>query len=168
MKKILCALVLVLGVVILNSCGPTTEQATAYNDAIIDEQVAVMDKINAVYDAFKGQDPASMDKAYTDAVNQVKTGTDVVSKMEKFGGSTEFRDGAIELFKVYQSVLDNEYKEMITIYKLPDEEYTPEQETKWNTLSDQALGKMDTALEKLKKIQADFAKKYKFEIETTS
>jgi hypothetical protein len=167
MKKIFAAFSMVLAAMFLTSCGPSTDQAIAYNDAIIDEQVAIIDKIDFMYESFKNFVPDEMDKAYSDALAQLETGTANVSKMDAFDGKTDFRDAAIELFKAYKSVFDNEFKEMITIYKLPDDQYTKEQEDKWNLLSDQAIKKMDAGLQKLKDIQAEFARKYKFEVQKT-
>lgn len=167
MKILIAALVLLTGTTFFVSCGPTADQAISYNDAIIDEQIAIIDNITAVFESFKDVDhPDKMDIAYTEAVKQCETGTEVVSKMEGFDGSTAFRDEALSLFKVYKSVLDNELKQMIIIYNLPQEEYTPEKEEEWSTLYDAAFLKMDPGLEKLKAAQEEFGKKYNVEVET--
>jgi hypothetical protein len=53
---------------------------------------------------------------------------------------------------------------MVALYKLPNELFTKEKEDNWTKLSEQALIKMDNALNELKPIQSKFAEKYKFEI----
>lgn len=150
---------------VLISCGPTKEEAIDYNDKIINEQVAIIGKINKLYDALENYtDHSGMDMAYQNAINQVKTGVVVVENMKKFGGSTEFRDAALILFGTYQSVLDNEFKRMIELQKYPDELYTTEVKNEYAKLNDVSFKKMDDGLIELKVIQAKFADKYKFEI----
>jgi hypothetical protein len=166
MKKTLSILLFALIVIAATSCGPTKDQAIAYNDKIINEQVAIYDKLNVLYDALKNYtDHAGMDKAYLSALKQVDSSTEVVSKLDKFGGSSEFRDIALKLFATYKSVLQNELKKMIDISKLTDEMYNTDMEDQYNNLADVSDKKMDEALKELDSIQKEFANKYKFEIE---
>ncbi len=166
MKKVfsLCAISCVM-MLAFTSCGPTTDDAINYNDAIIDEQANIIQTVDYMYESFKNFESAEMDIAYEAAQNQIDSGTMIVSKMEPFDGSTAFRDSAIALFKLYKSVFDNEIKDMVAIYKLPDDQYTKDEEDKWNQLSEQAVKKMDEGLVRLKAVQSEFAGKHKFEIE---
>jgi hypothetical protein len=165
MRKFYALITLLIVSLTMTSCGPTTDEAIDYNDAIIDQQTAIIDKIDQLYDSFKDFDSTKMDIAYDEGAKQITTGTDAVSKMEAFDGKTDFRDSALVLFKTYKSVFDNEFKQMIAIYKLSDADYTKDQEDMWNQLSDGAIKKMDDGLLRLKKIQGEFAKKYKFDIQ---
>ena len=166
MKKTLLFSIVSIMVMAFTACGPTKEEAITFNDKIINEQVLIIEKINLLYDALeKYEDHNGMDFAYSEALKQLETGTNVVSKLEKFGGSNDFRDGALQLFEIYKSVLQNEFKRMIDLSKLPDEQYTSEQEDEYKMLHQVVSKKMDDGLKDLNEIQREFAAKYKFEIE---
>jgi hypothetical protein len=167
MKKTITLFLFAVVAMTVTSCGPTKEEAIDYNDKIINEQVAIIDKIDKVYDALKNfKDAYGMDYAYAEALKQVETGTEIVTKLDKFGGTTEFRDEALKLFGTYKSVLENELKKMIDITKLSDDIYfTTNAEAEFNKLSDVSFKKMDMGLKEFNTIQKAFANKYKFEIE---
>lgn len=151
---------------VVTSCGPTKEEAIAYNDKIIGEQVAIIDKIDKLYDAMKNYtDHEGLDRAHAAALKQIETSSGNVSKMEEFDGDTEFRDAALKLFAAYQSLLQNEMKKMVDYSKLPDDLYTNEVEDEFNKLSDIAINRMDEELKLLNATQFSFANKHKFEIE---
>ena len=166
MRKTITLLLFAILAVVVTSCKPSKEKAIAYNDKIINEQVEIINKINKLYDALKNyKDAYGMDYAYAEALKQVETGSDVVGKMEKFGGETEFRDEALKLFDTYKSCLQNELKKMIDISKLSDAMYTEEAEAEFNKLNDISAKKMEDGLQSLNRVQAKFADEYKFEIE---
>jgi hypothetical protein len=166
MKKTITLMLFVIVATVLTSCGPTKEEAIAYNDKIINEQVNIIDKINALYDAMKNYEyHYGMDYAYAEALKQADKGTEVVGKLEKFGGSTEFRDEALKLFGTYKSIMQNEIKKMIDINKLTDDMYTEEAQAEFDKLADISSKKMEDGLQELNAVQQKFADKYKFEIE---
>ena len=108
-----------------------------------------------------------MDRCYSETMKQIETGTDVVSKLDKFGGNSDFKDAALKLFGVYKMLMQNEFKQMIAINKLPDEQYTTEVKEKMTQLNDMSIKKLDDGLAELQAVQSAFAKKYKFEIKKT-
>ena len=73
-----------------------------------------------------------------------------------------FRDNAMRLFKVYIDVLEGEMTEMVTIYKMPTEDYTDVEQEKWGDLYDDAYDKMSDGLEDFNDYQSSFAVKYNF------
>jgi hypothetical protein len=166
MKKTIHILLFATIVVALSSCKPSKEEAIAYNDKIINEQVAMIDKINLLYDALKNyQDHYGMDFCYAEALKQVETSTAAVEKLDKFGGDTKFRDEALKLFATYKSVLQNELKKMVDMSKLSDDMYTTDVEKQFNDLADVSSKKMDDGLKALDEVQKEFATKYNFQIE---
>jgi hypothetical protein len=166
MRKTITLILFAITAMVFTSCGPTKEEAIKYNDKIINEQVEIINKINKLYDALKNyEDHYGMDFTYAEALKQLETGTAAVEKLDKFGGNTEFRDGALKLFGTYKSVLQNELKKMIDISKLSDDMYTTEVEAEFNNLADISTKKMDEGLNELNAIQQKFADKYKFQIE---
>jgi hypothetical protein len=165
MKKPLLLICAALFSVMLISCGSSVERAKNYNHDIIKEQVAINTKIENLFDSFKNYIPEKMDTVYAEAVTQLKAGMDSVSKMDAFDGNTEFRDAAIALFNIYDSVLNNEFKEMITLLKLPEKQYNKEKEERCITLRDQIMHKIDVGFTKLTHVQNNFAKEYNLDIE---
>jgi hypothetical protein len=163
MKKVFGFLSLVV-VMMLVACGPTQEQAAEYNDQIIDQQIAIVDRIDVLVESYQYYIPADMDKAYNDAVNQVNKGIETVTALDKFDGKTDFKDAALELFNGYKAALENEHKEMVRIYKIPDETFTEEHYQQWDKLAEEADRKMEEAFNKFGKAQDEFAAKYKLEL----
>ncbi len=169
MKKLIIALSLLVFAAVFSACGPTPEQGVAYNDAIVDEQELVMDKINAVYEAMKNYENVSgMDQALTAAQQQAKAGLENVQKMDDFDGNTDFRDAGVKLFEIYKSVTMNELPQIVEIYKLPQEQYTQEKADEVDKLIEQSTKKMDEGMAAFQQVQDAFGAKYKFTFETKS
>ncbi len=146
---------------LITACGPSKEQARTYNDAITSEQVRVMEKFDALFAAFKNfEDMVALDAAYSETQKAVEDAAAHIREMADFDGKTYFRDAGVELMGTYKSVLDNEFRQMIDIYKLPEEAYTLEKKEEWAKLQEEAVRKMDEALEKIKATQETFAREY--------
>lgn len=166
MRKTITLLLFAIVAMVVTSCRPTKEEAITYNDKIINEQVAIMGKLDKLYDAIKNyEDQNGMDFAMAEAQKQVDKSTDIVGKMEKFGGDTEFRDEALKLFATYKSCLQNELKKMVDISKLTDDMYTKEVQADFDNLNKVAIKKMEDGLLEFDRVQVKFADKYKFEID---
>jgi len=159
MKRILGLLSLSL-VLILSSCGPTAEEAAEYNDKIIAEQSAIVVKIDKLDESFQYYIPADMDAAYNEAINQISKSVEAVTALDKFDGKTDFKDEALVLFSSYKTILESEYKEMVRIYKIPDEQFTEDNYAQWDKLDEASKRKLDEALTKFSAVQEEFAKKY--------
>jgi hypothetical protein len=168
MKRLVTPLIAIFVVFSLVSCKPSKEEAVKYNDKIIDEQVAITQKIEALNKSFKTWNNAdTMDLCWVNALDQTEKSLKKVSEMEKFHGNSQLRDGAIALFKVYRSVINVEFREMVGIYKMPDELYGKDQELKWTNLSDEAFNKLDKAIGEMSKVQQSFAKEFGFQIDNS-
>jgi len=159
MKKVIGFLFFV-SILIFSACAPTTEQAAAYNDTIIAEQTLIIEKIDAVTESFVDYIPEVMDKASKEASDQVNKGIANVTAFEKFDKTNDYKDAALELFNVYKSVIDGEFKKMIAIYKIPDEDFKDEHYQQFDELQTAAQDKMDKAEAKFVAFQEEFAKKY--------
>ena len=166
MKKVM-TIISAIVICSLVSCSYDSGKAFKYNDELVGQQVAINNKIERLFDSFKTHVPEEMDTAYSNAVLRLKEGTDSVSKMDAFDGKTDLRDATLDLFKVYQSVLDNEFKEIIGINKLPDDQYTKEKENRCKDLEDQIMHKIDIGLAKLNIVQEEYMKQNKLDLEKT-
>ncbi len=160
-------LLLLVIVGLLSSCGPTPEEAAAYNDSIVTVQLEIDVKINALIESYHNyidediQTTEGIEKAYNDAMAQVDKSIQTVAGMENFAESSELKDDATKLFGTYKSLLENEYKEMMQLYALPDSSYTQEHDEKWENLNSSSISKTKEAIELFVKAQQKFVTKYK-------
>lgn len=143
-------------------CRPSPDDAVAYNENVIKEQKAIISKINDLDLTLATYKPTEMDVAYSNAYKQIITSISAVRNLPDFDGKTEFKDAAIEVFKIYKGVVENEYKELITLLKKSDEEYTLEDEERAKKLYKDIAEKLNNAYEDIIAVQSAFAEKYRF------
>jgi hypothetical protein len=163
MKKTLLLSLIVM--TILVACGPTPKQAAEYNDKIMDIQFNIVQSIDKLNETYQFYIPTEMDAAWNKSLEVITKGIETVTAMEKFDGKTEYKDAALEFFKAYKGIIETEHKEMVNIYKIPDENFTEQHLAQWDKLFEQADSKMEVATEKFGKIQDEFAKKYKLDLQ---
>jgi hypothetical protein len=148
------------------ACGPTTEQAVEYNDALVEQQRVAIEKIDAVYESFANYtDQNGMDRALTAAQQQAAMSLDNVKKMDGFDGSTEFRDAAVALLETYKAITINEFPQLVALYKLPEGEYTQEKKDEADKLLSESSVKTDQGMAGFQAAQEVFGKKYKLTFE---
>jgi len=164
MKKIsiLTGTVLML---LLTQCGPTTEQARQYNDKLIAEELKVMDKINAVDNAFATYKPDIIEPAVDEALKQIDLSEEVVKNIGDFAEDSEFKNETLNLFEMFKKQLKSEYSEQLELYKLSDEEYTTNEENRYNELQRKIDDEYTKVFNKFSKTQDNFAAKWGFPLE---
>lgn len=163
--KITKILLLMFSAAALTSCGVTPQDAAEYNDKIIAQQSAVYDKEIALMNAMKdytNQD--GIKKAHEELISQSGTSIETVKKMDKFDGNTTFADAAVTLFETYKGLAVKEYKELIELYSLSDEEFTEEKEARADELIDAIDNGVTDGINKFKSAQEAFAAKYNIEL----
>jgi hypothetical protein len=168
MKKIFTTIIGSLFVsAILVSCGPTTDNAIAYNDALVNQQKKVLQKESVLIEIISKNKPDKLDSSYNDLLTQIKESIDVVKKMEAFDGKTDMKDAVLNVLEAYKDAAENDYSEMINLAKTPDTLYTQETDNKVIDLSKKIDDKLNTAVDTFIAKQKEFAEKYKFELNTT-
>jgi len=146
------------------SCGPTVDEAIKYSDNIIEQNELIIGKLEELIDSYDKFMPDEMDNAYIAAKAQSQKGVDFANKLKPFGEDSTFKEGAINLFATYQSVLENEHKRIIELLKLPESDYDEEEIAEYADLIESANQKADNELNNLIMTQEKFAKKYQFEL----
>jgi len=144
----------------LSTYGQSPKKAAKYNDKIIDEQIQIVIKIDSLIETYTTFINPDIQIAYDEAVKQVDKSIKVVKKMPKFDKSDTFKNNALTLFETYKSILENEHKEMVRLYALPDADFNQEQANKWDKLAEAADAKTQKAIDKFKTEQQEFADKY--------
>lgn len=152
--------VLLLGAVIA-SCGGSTQSAVEYNDKIIKEQIALDNSISAI---FMESDVNAMETQYKKSVDVVNKTKDFAKELDGFDGSTEFKDAFVKLVDEMDVMLKTQYNVLIENLKIPDEEYTTEDEDQYNEIATLADEKYEEALDNFISTQESFSKKYNFQL----
>lgn len=98
----------------------TFKTAVEYNNFLVGEQKAIVEKINHVYDVM-GADVFSLSKV-TQARKQLeKQCTSSIGKVGKIGafeGNDAFKKACLDLFNCYKDYASNGLAEMISIYAM--------------------------------------------------
>jgi hypothetical protein len=149
---------------ILVACGPTVEQAIKYNDEIISKSEEIKLKLNALLDSHDNFIPEQTDNVYQDALKSTKEGIEFLNKLEPFDKDTTLKAGALSLFKTYESVLEVEHKRLIELMKLPDNKYGDSEVAEYARTRDEAHKKVEYEIQKLLKVQQEFAKNHHFKV----
>jgi len=163
MKNFIYISFLVLAV-FFSSCAREVERAAEFNDTIIKEHVLLTEKVGKLISSFQETETNEAEKLLDEAVNQVDTSLKKVEALSDFDNEKKFKQSAIEVFKTYQSVLGQEYKQLLEIYQLPTGDYTQAEKEKWQELSQKAYEQLNAVTQKFEEAQLAFAKKYKFEL----
>ena len=151
---------------LLFSCGPTSGDAAEYNDVIITEQNKVANKGEAFYAAMDVS-PEAMQKAFAEFSAQIDTSIVVTSQLGPIKEKTDFLDAAMESLRLYRSLCDNEYKEIIEILSKPDEEISTEETDRYHALVSEVQDKLDPVRRELDAAQLKFAQDWNFMIDVT-
>ena len=151
----------------LSACKPTREEALKYNDAIIDEQVAVMDLINDLNSTINTYDKTKLDLAYNKLDAQLSKSMQKVSAMDDLGGKTLFKEAAIVYFKTIKEGMVAELKPALNQYGKPLTEATEEDDEKADALYHKFIDRLKKAFKPFVDAQNIQAKEYGYEIEKT-
>jgi len=142
----------------------TFDNAVDYNDYIVDLQNQIGNLIIQFNEKI-GQEDMTRERIQPHFDKMLATTKSAITKVEKlkgFEGNVALRNNALELFKFYYTTFSVDYKELLDIYFS-------------GNLDEAAIERMGYVLEKVTtneavyddnyaKAQADFAKKYNFEL----
>ncbi len=152
---------LLVTAVVFFSCKPSSKEAVEYSNTIGIEKEKISKKYDKLLDSYHEYIPQEMDTAYSQMKSQIEQSLTIVNKLQDFAGDSTYKVGAINLCKVYSSVIDNEHKRIIELLKLPEDEYQDKEINEYKELIEASSIKIETATKKLHDIQAEFLKPYK-------
>ncbi len=161
MKKI--ALV-ILTVASFYSCDRINQKiAIKHNDAVIeasDKVVFAFDKLNNSLATFN---PDSIDLALAAYNLQINNSILELNQAVSIN-DTSLKVGTREMLYVFKSVGNNEFKQIRTIYQIPDSLYTEKEEKEVTDIASAIDEKIEAAQLKQQNIQKAFAKRFNFEL----
>lgn len=180
MKKLIF-MAIILITYSLTSCGPSSDDALEYYEALVSYQTEVIsmeenlqteilkfvetlnDKVEL--DSTEHLSYNELDNVYNLFINQINISISDINLISGFVEDFTLKSASLNFLEIYKSVTKNEYAECISLIKIPDEEFLEEHNIKFNDIfSMQINSKLDIAIEKFGKAQQDFAIKYGFEI----
>ena len=148
----------------LSQCGPTQQDAMLHHKQIVKEQHLVVGYVNELISTFSTYEPSNIEPALDSAKMQVEKSIIILEGMEPFDDEYELLSACSDLFKVYKSQLNNEYAELLELFKLPIEEYKEKEEDRLNELNKIIDEGYYPVYDKFSKTEEDFAKKWGFEL----
>ncbi len=84
-----------------------------YNNKLIGHQEDVIEKIDKFLDSL--EQGSSYEGRYRDVLEQIESSLAELRQMPDYKGNTEFRDKMIEFIEFYESVAENDFKDIIDI-----------------------------------------------------
>jgi len=161
MKNILYSFVLIL-ITSYTGYAQLKDKAIDYNDMLIKEELAVIERINTLEAEFATYDPIKIEPALNAALRQTDYSINVLENVKPFHGSRKFRNETLNLLYLFKKQLEEDYPRMLAIYKLSDDEYTSVQEKEYNDIIQKIDDEYQPQYKKFTDSQNAFADKYGF------
>lgn len=101
-----------IGLLLLTACN-SSERAVAYNDAIVDVQIRVVEHFDAFVAAVTRQDSLGAVKSMQTALDSARTGLRTLDAMEDYKGDMQLRDAARKLVQHYVTGLERDFPRIL-------------------------------------------------------
>lgn len=148
----------------LSACKPQvrTQDAVAYNDAIVDVQTKVVNHFDGFVDAVDRSDSLGAIAALQLALETAQSAIKTLEAMPDFDGNTALRDASKALVQWYAKGLDTDFRQVLPV--LVSHFATLEQLEQADSVREAFSVEEDHLFELLEKAQKDFATTYKFAV----
>lgn len=148
------------------SCTNRAERAAEYNDAIIGYQKQIIDAFDlmdsTIRDSSANKD--RFDFAYANLQSKVKLGILGLDSVGSFQKDPSLQLAAKELFRQYETLVDNEYRTLLRIRQLPDHSITTALSDTSNSVQTRIFSLSKVSQDKFLRTQTEFGKKYRLEL----
>lgn len=174
MKKILTFAIFTISGGILAACSIQTP--IAYNDTIINA-ISSGDQAMETFATYATETDLAFLEKIQIKLNETKqiqqNNINILESMKPYKEDDSLRQAAITYIINYNTILENEYQEIVelwkNIYERSEEEFTEEEIKKIQNQEEDYFQKMIEKIakqqEKIEQVQKEFAKKHNFEIE---
>jgi len=160
MKRTTLFFIQIIVLLMFTQCSPTTEEALEYNDKLIAEESEVINLMTALEEAIVKNDLVQIELTINAAKKQLRLSTTVLEKMGGFDNNTNFYDATIDLYKLFDAQLNNEYAEQFELCKLGDQRDA----YRLNELQTQIDKRYNIIFNNFLDAQLDFSKEWNFEM----
>ena len=162
-KIITMALSLIMAMT-LWSCRPTSKQAGAFNDRLMEQQKAVVLKYDELLETFDTYVPEKMDAALLALTTQIDESKAEVNKIETMPGGELLKAEVLNYLSVLDNAAATDFEYLVRLYKMPENEFTPEVRISWDTRYKDTDTRIKDAANQLKAVQATFAEDFNLKI----
>ena len=154
---------------IMMSCTVIEQnKAIDYNNALVEEQEKVADKINEFIDLITLEDTLDYTSVHEKRKEVLETINLSISKVNEIGGfgeSEEFKNSILKVLNAYKNGVENEYTTMANFLLLPLEEQTDERYNETEEIAYVADSLIGLAEENFMDAQQVFANSYNLQLE---
>jgi hypothetical protein len=169
------------------SCKPSPQKAQDYYNEIVKPIESVLTKEDALIQVINtdmNKDSAqsksvikkhennekaiihkALDMAFANFQLQIATSLNQMEIIGKFDNKNDLKDAAQELLTEYKAVSEKEYPALIAIVKIPDIEYSNDDDTKFLDLSDSIDNKLQRKISAYIQQVKLFSQEYNFKLE---
>lgn len=175
MKTVLKILLICLPVIFLAACHSESKSNGAHT--YFSKVIAQTDRVVAVFNDFIQRSTYNeIDSMKTSNVLLEKTAKlsiDSISGLEDHKGSSKLKEEAIAYIKSMQDINNNEFKEFIRLYSIPEDQFTDAENVKIDSVSNSLDAKMTALSNRYLKAQTAFAKEndikldFNYELDST-
>lgn len=149
---------------ILMSCKPTPKQAGEFNDQLMAQQKAAVLKYDALLETFDTYVPEKMDAALVALSTQIEDSRSEVNQLQMIEGGEALKNEVLNYLSVLDNAAATDFEKLVRLYKVPENEFTPEIRIEWERIYKEADSRIKEAAKQLKNVQADFAQYFNLRI----
>ncbi len=154
-----------LGALMLSACSTTTpKRAAQYNDIVMTQQKELVIKYDKMLESFDTYVGSKMDAAYNDLISQLQYTKHELKAIETPDGCEELRDAVLDYASTYDVFVEESLPMLISIYKRPENEFTPDLRIEWENTYKDMDSKLKEAGKKLNQAQEKFANDFKLKV----
>lgn len=155
---------LLLALCLAACVGTTPKQAAEYNDMLIKHQKNIIIKYDSLLESFDTYVARKMERSMISLMQELDNAKYHITNCEPVKGGEDFRLALLNYIDTYMEVSRNEIPVLIEIYSLPQNEFTPENKSKWDNTYMEMDSKLKTAYKALKEAQEKYAGKFNLKI----
>ena len=153
-----------LGLIVISSCNNLSNDATIYNQKIINQHQLVILYEDSLGEVITKNMPEKLDETYNKFLEQIDKSKQIVEDIEQFDNDTILREASINFFSVYKEIAENEYSEIIKIAKISDDNYTQTDDKILKSIAKEINDRLQLELDTFITVQKEFANRYEFEL----
>ena len=158
MRRILYILFLISIIWACKSNDKETIDAKKYNDEMIVLQKKAEVGIVNLISAIDSQNADRMNESLASAKELISYCISEVEKSDSENNFNPYKNQIMMLLDSYSSIVEEEFRTIIDIYSLPDEEYTEAHKDSVTSLFNESLRKYSLAIAQFADFQENFAK----------
>jgi len=139
------------------SCTSSGKSAYEYNNAISNEEITATESVYKFKAAIENQNYKQLEQIKEEGISKLTKCIENIKNLENYKGSSKYKNAALHLFEIYTEIFENEFTEIINLYKQNNKLISNEINLKILKINKQTDKKIEDAINILKKCQIEFA-----------